>query len=180
VAGLFSGRRLRRCHLGPPGLAGPKLSVYSSPESVERGLGNRAQSIAGQLAQQPATASQEPLHGRTQGRLETTDDSEALLARKSDGTVVLLRDVARGELAGLSYRQIGRYPANPSSLSPISLLAPTPCQVGQLAVKQLIAARKQTFPDDVTYADGAGLELFPVTRSILEIVKTLAEGPWAL
>ena len=65
---------------------------------------------AGQLGASPAPAPQETTFTvRTEGRLETTEDFGRIVVRANpDGTVVRLRDVARVELGGLSYRQIGR------------------------------------------------------------------------
>src|SRR5260221_4530678 len=89
--------------------------------------------------------------------------------------VVRLRDVARVELGGSNYRQIGRYNGHPSSVVAI-FQAPgsNAVQVAD-AVKQLMATRKPTFPDDVDYADALDSSL-PVTEGIREIVKTLAEA----
>ncbi|HKC58134.1 MAG TPA: efflux RND transporter permease subunit, partial [Vicinamibacterales bacterium] len=132
---------------------------------------------AGQLGASPATASQETTFTvRTEGRLETAEEFGRIVVRASpDGTVVRLQDVARVELGGLSYRQIGRYNGHPSSVIAIFQAPGSNAVQVANAVKQLMAARKQTFPDDVDYADALDSSL-PVTEGIREIVKTLAEA----
>src|SRR5258708_22627701 len=73
---------------------------------------------AGQLGAAPATASQETTFTvRTQGRLETAAEFGRIVVRANpDGSVVRLDDVARGEVGGGNYRQIGRYRGPPSCI----------------------------------------------------------------
>jgi hydrophobic/amphiphilic exporter-1 (mainly G- bacteria), HAE1 family len=132
---------------------------------------------AGQLGASPATASQETTFTvRTEGRLETTEEFGRIVVRANpDGTVVRLRDVARVELGGLNYRQIGRYNGHPSSVVAIFQAPGSNAVQVANAVKQLMATRKQAFPDDVDYAFALDSSL-PVTEGIREIVKTLAEA----
>jgi multidrug efflux pump len=132
---------------------------------------------AGQLGASPATASQETTFTvRTEGRLETTEEFGRIVVRANpDGTVVRLRDVARVELGGLNYRQIGRYNGHPSSVVAIFQAPGSNAVQVAAAVKQLMATRKQAFPDDVDYAFALDSSL-PVTEGIREIVKTLAEA----
>jgi len=132
---------------------------------------------AGQLGAAPATASQETTFTvRTEGRLETTDEFGRIVVRANpDGTVVRLRDVARVELGGLNYRQIGRYNGHPSSIVAIFQAPGSNAVQVATAVKQVMATQKLAFPDDVNYALALDSSL-PVTEGIREIVKTLAEA----
>src|SRR5258708_5020013 len=132
---------------------------------------------AGPLGASPATASQETTFTvRTEGRLETAEAFGRIVVRANpDGTMVRLQDVARVELGGLSYRQIGRYNGHPSSVIAIFQAPGSNAVQVANAVKLLMASRKQTFPDDVDYADALDSSL-PVTEGIREIVKTLAEA----
>src|SRR4029079_7815546 len=109
---------------------------------------------AGQLGASPAAASQETTFTvRTEGRLETAEALGRIVVRANpDGTVVRLRDVARVELGGLNYRQIGRYNRHPSSVVAIFQAPGSNAVQVANAVKQLMATRKQAFPDDVDYA----------------------------
>jgi len=75
----------------------------------------------------------------------------------------------------LSYRQIGRYNGHPSSVVAVFQAPGSNAVQVANAVKQLMATRKQAFPDDVDYAFALDSSL-PVTEGIREIVKTLAEA----
>src|ERR1700681_2378302 len=132
---------------------------------------------AGQLGAAPAPASQETTFTvRTEGRLETAEEFGRIVVRANpDGSVGRLQDVARVELGGLNYRQIGRYNGHPSSVVAIFQAPGSNAVQVANAVKQLMATRKQALPDDVDYAYALDSSL-PVTEGIREIVKTLAEA----
>jgi HAE1 family hydrophobic/amphiphilic exporter-1 len=132
---------------------------------------------AGQLGAAPTTRSQETtLTVRTRGRLETAEEFGRIVVRSNaDGSVVRLQDVARLELGGLNYRQIGRYNGQPSCILGIFQTPGSNAVAVADAIKQVMANQKAGFPDDVDYAYALDSSI-PVSEGIREIVKTLAEA----
>jgi HAE1 family hydrophobic/amphiphilic exporter-1 len=132
---------------------------------------------AGQLGASPTTASQETTFTvRTQGRLETGEEFGRIVVRANpDGSMVRLQDVARVELGGVNYRQIGRYNGKPSCIVAIFQAPGSNAVRVADAIKKMLATQKVVFPDDVDYAYALDSSL-PVTEGIREIVKTLAEA----
>ncbi|MCU1384657.1 MAG: bepG [Acidobacteria bacterium] len=132
---------------------------------------------AGQLGASPAPSTQETtLTVRTQGRLETADEFGRIVVRStSDGSVVRLQDVARLELGGANYRQIGRYNGQPGCILAIFQTPGSNAVAVADAIKRVMASEKAVLPDDVEYAYAFDTSI-PVTEGIREIVKTLAEA----
>jgi HAE1 family hydrophobic/amphiphilic exporter-1 len=132
---------------------------------------------AGQLGASPAEPSQETtLTVRAQGRLETAEEFGRIVVRSSpDGSVVRLQDVARVELGGLNYRQLGRYNGQPSCIFGVFQAPGSNAVALAAAIKQVLAAEKATFPDDIEYAYALDSSI-PVTEGIREIAKTLVEA----
>jgi HAE1 family hydrophobic/amphiphilic exporter-1 len=132
---------------------------------------------AGQLGASPATASQETTFTvRTQGRLETAEEFGRIVVRANpDGSVVRMQDVARVELGGLNYRQIGRYNGHPSCIFAVFQAPGSNAVALAAAIKRVLATQRESFPDDVEYAYAFDTSV-PVVEGIREIVKTLAEA----
>jgi HAE1 family hydrophobic/amphiphilic exporter-1 len=132
---------------------------------------------AGQLGASPAPPSQETTFTvRTQGRLETAEEFGNIVVRANpDGPVVRLNDVARVELGGVNYRQIGRYNGQPSCIIAAFQAPGSNAVAVAAAIKRVMADQKAIFPDDVDYAYALDSST-PVTEGIREIVKTLGEA----
>jgi hydrophobic/amphiphilic exporter-1 (mainly G- bacteria), HAE1 family len=132
---------------------------------------------AGQLGAAPAPAAQETTFTvRTQGRLETAGEFGRIVVRaNSDGSVVRLQDVARVELGGLNYRQIGRYNGHPSCIFAVFQAPGSNAVALAAAIKRVLVTQRESFPDDVEYAYAFDTSI-PVVEGIREILKTLAEA----
>src|SRR5205807_344980 len=88
------------------------------------------------------------------------------------GSVVRLKDIARIQLGGLSYKQAGRLNGKPACIIAIFQAPGSNALAVAKGVKQTMAELKQRFPADLDYAVSLDQTL-PVTEGIREIVKTL-------
>jgi len=136
-----------------------------------------AQVSAGQLGGNPATPGQ--LLNATitaQTRLETADQFENILLRVNpDGSQVLLRDVARVELAGENVDRLARFNGQPASGMAIRPASDANALETVAAIRARIDELKPFFPPglEVVYP----LDTTPFVRlSVEEVVKTLIEA----
>src|ERR1700720_1867310 len=129
---------------------------------------------AGQVGAEPAPKGQELTYTvRAQGRLQTADEFGQIVVRSNpNGSVVRLKDIARIELGGLSYKQAGRLNGKPACIIAIFQAPGSNALAVAKGVKQTMAELKQRFPTDLDYAISLDTTL-PVTEGIKEIVKTL-------
>jgi multidrug efflux pump len=131
----------------------------------------------GQLGSQPAVAGQQlNVTLRAQSTLRTPEEFGNILLRVgTDGSRVLLRDVARVELAGQSYTTQARANAHPAAGISIKL-APSANALSTItAVKSKMSELANFFPAgiQVTYP----MDTAPfITISIEEVIKTLLEA----
>ncbi len=130
---------------------------------------------AGQVGAEPSPKGQEMTYTvRAQGRLQTAEQFGQIVVRSNpDGSVVRLKDIARIELGGLSYKQVGRLNGKPACIIAIFQAPGSNALAVAKGVKKTMAELKQRFPSDLDYAIGLDTTL-PVTEGIREIVKTLA------
>src|SRR5216684_1795775 len=89
-----------------------------------------------------------------------------------NGPVVRLKDIARIELGGLSYKQAGRLNGKPACIIAIFQAPGSNALAVAKGVKKTMEELKQRFPADLDYAVSLDQTL-PVTEGIREIVKTL-------
>src|SRR6266849_1682975 len=129
---------------------------------------------AGQVGAEPAPKGQEMTYTvRAQGRLQTPEEFGQIVVRSNpDGSVVRLKDIARIQLGGLSYKQAGRLNGKPACIIAIFQAPGSNALAVAKGVKKTMAELKQRFPADLDYAVSLDQTL-PVTEGIREIVKTL-------
>lgn len=171
---LFGAQYAMRIWLNPH-----QLNNYSlTPIDVITALkAQNAQVAAGQLGGTPPVKGQE-LNASiiAQTRLKSADEfSKILLKVNTDGSRVLLRDVAKVELGAESYDVIARYNGKPASGLGIKLATGANALETAQAVRDTITKLQPFFP--------AGLEVvYPydttpfIKISINEVVKTLLEA----
>jgi HAE1 family hydrophobic/amphiphilic exporter-1 len=132
---------------------------------------------AGQIGAEPAPPGQEFTYTvRAQGRLADPEEFGNVVVRLNpDGSAVRLKDIARIELGALSYKQIGRFNGQPSSIIGIYQAPGSNALAVADGVRKAMASLKERFPQDLDYAVSVDTTR-PVTEGIREIVKTLLEA----
>ena len=135
------------------------------------------QAPAGQIGGAPSPADQEFTYTvRAPGRLTTTDEFGEILVRSTeDGRQVRLKDVARVELGGETYKSFGRFNGKDAGLLMMYLLPGANQIESAKGIYKTLEDLKKFFPDDVDYA--ITYDSTPaVSASIEEIVHTLFEA----
>jgi HAE1 family hydrophobic/amphiphilic exporter-1 len=132
---------------------------------------------AGQIGAEPAPKGQEFTYSvRAQGRLITPEQFENIVVRLNpDGSIVRLKDVARVELGGLTYKQIGRLNGKPASVIGIFQAPGSNALAVAKAVRATMASVKERFPPDMDYVVSVD-NTAAVTEGIREITYTLLEA----
>src|SRR5215472_1457354 len=131
---------------------------------------------AGRLGGPPSPMGQQFTYTvRAQGRLLKPEEfGDVVLRLNPDGSTVRLRDVARIELGGLNYTQIGRFNGHPAAVLAVYQTPGSNALAVAKGVKTAMQELKQRFPDDLDYEIGLDTTL-PVTGGIREIIITLLE-----
>jgi HAE1 family hydrophobic/amphiphilic exporter-1 len=129
---------------------------------------------SGQVGADPAPSGREMTYTvRAQGRLQTPEEfGQIVVLEKPDGSIVRLKDIARIELGGLTYRQRSRMGGLPSSTVAIYQAPGSNALAVAAGVKAVMADLKKRFPSDLEYAVTLDTTQ-AVTEGITEIVKTL-------
>src|SRR5262249_47379201 len=129
---------------------------------------------AGQVGAEPAPKGQElTFTVRAQGRLQTAEEfGQIVVLSNPNGSVVRLKDIARIELGGLSYKQLGRLNGKPACIIALFQAPGSNALAVAKGVKKTMTELKQRFPPDLEYAVSLDQTL-PVTEGIREIVITL-------
>jgi hydrophobic/amphiphilic exporter-1 (mainly G- bacteria), HAE1 family len=129
---------------------------------------------SGQVGADPAPSGREMTYTvRAQGRLQTPEEfGQIVVLEKPDGSIVRLKDIARIELGGLTYRQRSRMGGQPSSTIAIYQAPGSNALAVAAGVKAVMADMKRRFPNDLEYAVTLDTTQ-AVTEGITEIVKTL-------
>jgi len=132
---------------------------------------------AGQIGAEPAPKGQEFTYAvRAVGRLITPEQFENVVVRLNpDGSMVKLKDVARVELGGLSYKQIGRLNGKSASIIAIFQAPGSNALAVAKAVRATMLRVKERFPEDMDYAISVD-NTAAVTEGIREISTTLVEA----
>ncbi|HEX7421022.1 MAG TPA: efflux RND transporter permease subunit, partial [Thermoanaerobaculia bacterium] len=132
---------------------------------------------AGQIGAEPAPKGQEFTYAvRAQGRLITPQEFENIVVRLNpDGSTVRMKDVARVELGGLTYKQIGRLNGKPASVIGIFQAPGSNALAVAKAVRETMARVKERFPEDMDYVVSVD-NTAAVTEGIREISYTLIEA----
>ncbi|MGJ7530771.1 efflux RND transporter permease subunit [Variovorax sp. GB1P17] len=148
------------------------------PGDVETAIkAQNTQVSAGQLGAQPARQGQQLNATVTaQSRLQTVEQfGNIILKSATDGSVVLLRDVARIEIGAESYTGSATYNGKPTSGLGVNLATGANTITTAKAVKAAISGLATTLPAGVEVVYPYETTPF-VTLSIKEVVKTLVEA----
>ena len=129
---------------------------------------------SGQVGADPAPTGREMTYTvRAQGRLQTPDEfGQIVVLEKPDGSIVRLKDIARIELGGLTYRQRSRMGGQPSSTVAVYQAPGSNALAVAAGIKSVMADLKRRFPSDLDYAITLDTTQ-AVTEGIRDIVKTL-------
>src|SRR6202522_2622767 len=132
---------------------------------------------AGQMGGEPIPHGQEFTYTvLTQGRLTTADEfGEIILRANQDGSIVLLKEVARIELGAQTYNLIGRYNGRPASILALYQLPGSNAVETAKNVRARMAQLALRFPQDMAYAVALDTTK-AVTVGIHEIILTLFEA----
>ncbi|HEY4588098.1 MAG TPA: efflux RND transporter permease subunit, partial [Thermoanaerobaculia bacterium] len=160
-----------RVWVRPDQLAKLSLTVSDLVKAVQQ---QNTVNPSGQIGAEPAPAGQEFTYSvRAQGRLTTPEEFGNIVVRLNpDGSAVRLKDVARIEMGALSYKQIGRFNGQPSSIIGIYQAPGSNALAVAAGIKKTMADLKTRFPQDLDYAISVDTTR-PVTEGIREILKTL-------
>jgi HAE1 family hydrophobic/amphiphilic exporter-1 len=163
-----------RVWVKPDQLASLSLTVADLLKALQQ---QNTVNPSGQIGAEPAPPGQEFTYAvRAQGRLADPEQFGNVVVRLNpDGSAVRMKDVARIEMGALSYKQIGRFNGQPSSIIGIYQAPGSNALAVAEGVKKTMVELKSRFPQDLDYAISVDTTL-PVTEGINEILKTLAEA----
>ncbi len=171
---LFGSEYAMRIWLDPNKLNYFNLSIEEIIGAIQA---QNAQVTAGQLGALPKTEGQELNATITaQSRLKTPEQFQNITVRvNTDGSNVLLRDVARVEIGADDYNFISRYNGNPSAGLAIYLATGANQLETSEKVDKKIEELSHIFPEDIKFAYPYDTTPF-VKLSINNVVHTLIEA----
>lgn len=153
-----------------------KLNRYSlTAGDVKTAITDQNTQVAiGQLGDRPAVKGQQlNVTLRGQSTLRKPEEFENILLKvNTDGSKVLLKDVARVELAGQSYTVLSRNMGNPGSGFAVKLSSSANALTTASAVKAKMAELSRFFPAGLSVSYSMDTSTF-IRISIREVVKTL-------
>ncbi len=163
-----------RVWLRPDRIANLGLTV---PDVINAISQQNTLSPAGQIGGAPAVPGTEYTYTvKTRGRmLDETEFGNVIVRSNSDGSQVLLRDVARIELGSQLYNAIGRYDGKPGAIMAIYQIPGTNALEVAGQVRAAMESLAPSFPNDLDYTVSLDTTL-PVSEGINEIVHTLFEA----
>ncbi|MGZ3402658.1 MAG: efflux RND transporter permease subunit [Phenylobacterium sp.] len=171
---VFGAQYAMRIWLDPYKLAGVKLM----PSDVISALqAQNTQVAAGQIGSLPSNAGQMLNATVTaHSRLNTVDQfNKIILKTQSDGSHVLLSDVARVELGSENYGTISRLNGHPASGIAVSLSPGADALKTAELVRSAITERAKSFPPGYAYAFPNDATAY-IKLSVREVVQTLIEA----
>src|SRR3954463_16008011 len=126
---------------------------------------------AGQIGGPPAAKGTEYTYTvRTQGRLLNEEEFGNIVVRtNSNGSQILLKDVARLELGTMLYNAVGRHDGTPAAVIAVFQIPGTNAVEVANNIKKTMADLSKRFPRDMDYVISLDTTL-PVTEGIKEIV----------
>jgi hydrophobe/amphiphile efflux-1 (HAE1) family protein len=132
---------------------------------------------AGTLGAEPAPPGQQMQYvASVKGRLTTPDEYGAIVVRTgADGAIVLLKDIARIELAATDYSRSSRLDGVPTAIIGVYQLPDANALDVARGVRQVMDGLAPTFPQGIHYSIPFDTTLF-VAESVHEVVKTLLEA----
>src|SRR5437764_8239341 len=140
-----------RVWVKPDQLAKLSLTVSDLVRAVQQ---QNTVNPSGQIGAEPAPAGQEFTYTvRAQGRLATPEEFGNIVVRLNpDGSAVRMKDVARIEMGALSYKQVGRFNGQPSSVIGIQQAPGSNALAVANGIRKAMADLKSRFPADLDYA----------------------------
>ena len=171
---LFGSEYAMRVWLDPNKLNYFNLSIEEITAAIQA---QNAQVTAGQLGALPATEGQELNATITaQSRLKTPEQFQNILVRvNTDGSNVLLKDVAKVEIGAADYNFLSRYDGKPAAGLGIYLATGANQLDTSAQVDQKIQELSQIFPEDIKFAYPYDTTPF-VKLSINNVIHTLIEA----
>jgi multidrug efflux pump len=173
-ATMYSTERALRVWIDPSRLLGFNVTADDVTRAISA---QNAQVASGSIGAEPSSSSQQiSAMVLVKGQFASPDEFGAIVLRaNADGSAVLLRDVARIEVGGLSYQFTTRQNGQPTAGLSV-LLAPSANALATAnAVKAKMEALSKFFPDNVKYE--IPYDITPViVASIKKVLATLAEA----
>ncbi|GLS05679.1 multidrug efflux RND transporter permease subunit [Chitiniphilus shinanonensis] len=171
---LFGAQYAMRIWLDPDKLNNFQLTPNDVAQAIR---GQNAQVSAGQLGGTPSVKGQRLNATITaQTRLQTAEEFRQILLKvNTDGSKVLLRDVARVELGNESYDTVARFNGKPASGMGIKLATGANALETAAALDRQVAELEPFFPKGMKVVKPYDTTPF-VKLSIQEVIKTLVEA----
>ena len=171
---LFGAEQAMRIWVDPSKLTAYNLSMSDLSDAISR---QNAQIAPGRLGDEPAISGQRftvPL--TAQGQLETPEEFSAIVLRaNSDGSKVVLGDVARVELGAQSYAFSTRENGKTSTAAAVQLAPGANAVRTSELVKERMQQLQQTMPTGMSYS--VPFDTAPFAKiSIEKVVHTLIEA----
>ncbi|WP_371371046.1 efflux RND transporter permease subunit [Sporomusa aerivorans] len=163
-----------RVWLQPEKMARLGISASDVISAIEK---QNVQAPAGALGKMPVAAEQEFQYtARVKGRLTDVKDFEdIIITAKSDGSSILLKDVARLEFGSRSYTYESLANGHPAAMLSVKLTSDANALETISNVKKVIEEASKSFPEGMHYQIVVDTTKF-VRESMTEVVKTFAEA----
>lgn len=171
---LFGSSYSMRIWLDPSKLEKYKLSTDEIVAAIQE---QNAQVSSGAIGNMPSTARYE-LNATvsSQSLLQTVSDFENIMVKTAtDGSRVLMKDVARVEMGQESYNITARYNGHESAAMAINLASGANAMATSTLVKERLAQLETAFPEGMQWMVPYDTTPF-VKISIEEVVRTLFEA----
>ena len=171
---LFGAKHAMRIWLDPHKLYTYKLDTSDVTSAI---AAQNAEVSAGQLGGTPSVKEQKlNVTITSQSLLQTTEQfGNILLKTKSDGSTLLLKDVARIEIGAEDYSTLSRYNGKPATGVAVNLTNGANALETAKAVTSRLRELRQYFPKNMSVVNP--FDTTPVVRiSIIEVIETLVEA----
>ena len=171
---LFGAKHAMRIWLDPHKLRSYKLDLADVTSAI---AAQNAEVSAGQLGGTPSVKEQKlNVTITSQSLLQTTEQfGNILLKTKSDGSTLLLKDVARIEIGAEDYSTLSRYNGKPATGVAVNLTNGANALETAKAVTSRVSELRQYFPKNMSVVNP--FDTTPVVRiSIIEVIETLVEA----
>lgn len=171
---VFGTQYAMRIWLNPYALSSYQLMPSDVTAAIEA---QNTQVAAGQIGQQPAPPGQMLNATVTaKSRLTTPEEFRRIIVKtQTDGSNVLLQDVARVELGAENYTTLSRLNGHPAAGIAIQLAPGADALKTAELVKAEVEAQAASFPPGYRYAYPSDSTAF-IKLSVEEVVKTLVEA----
>ncbi|WP_165322463.1 multidrug efflux RND transporter permease subunit [Rhizorhabdus phycosphaerae] len=171
---LFSSERGMRIWVDPAKLVSYKLTMGDVTDAI---ASQNVQIAPGSVGAEPTVGEQRVTIPLTvDGQLQTPEEfSQIVLRANSDGSTVLLGDVARIELAAASFASSSRVNGKPNAILAVQLSPGANAVRTSSAVKERMDELSKSMPPGVSYKIPFDTAPF-VSISIKKVVETLAEA----